>query len=232
MEMRNAEMWIDNYVIDITGKKVDIQIDIYKFRMFIILQGFAILLLFVSLKQYVNNRIVYENNVEYQPVTVTYTSSDLESYTILDGQSHRSYSNQFQYEVNGIVYSYTAHNQSTKVYRGAKDIWYYNPNNPEQIVPYASIETVKSGRNTMIYFYVILQVIAIFLLKWSIGVWKKVQGLSWNSGAVLDWKPEGAAWNESAEWKPEGTAWSESAEWESGKQDFEAWAPEQEQEEQ
>lgn len=105
-------MQMDDYVIDITGKRADIQIDIRKFRIFITLQGLAILVLLASLKVYVDNRKLYEKDVDYQPVTVTYTSSVEESYTDGEGHSHTRYTNQFQYEVNGIVYSYTAHDQS------------------------------------------------------------------------------------------------------------------------
>lgn len=211
-------MQMDDYVVDITGKQADIQIDMRKFRIFILLQGLAILILLVSLKHYMDNRKIYEKEVDYQPVTVTYTSSVVDSYTNLDGKSLTRYTNRFQYEVNGIVYSYTAQNQSSKVNRGAKDTWYYNPNNPEQIVPYASFETVESTHKIMLHVYLAFQVIAIFLLIWSLKIWRKNQNISWTSGDVLESNVAHIGWNESTEWKPES-------------QDFEAWDSETKQSE-
>lgn len=210
---------IEDYMVNITWKGIDITINSYVLRAFFILQAALLTpLLLVAIMEYVNNRGTYEPGAAYQPVTITYTNSIEERYMDAEGYQHTRYTNIFQYEVNGVSYSYTANNQVSGAVRGSQEIWYYNPNNPEQIGDSPSYEQASRSHKGLLYVYVVIQIIAIFVLIITCKFNKpEVNGGTWNRYSDARW--------DSVLREPD---WYEPEEQKQDEQDVEAWDTEKE----
>ncbi len=150
-----------NYFIRINGKHGKITVNI---RSFIIIQMTAVVFLFTALIEYKNVHETYEKKVAYLPVTVTYTASYPAEYIDAEGNSHKNYINQFQYEVEGVIYHHTAHDQSIRAIRGTQDTWYYNPDHPEQIGRSPSLDTASGPYKILFFIYAVIQITAIIRL--------------------------------------------------------------------
>lgn len=134
---------------------------------FICCQAFAAMMLLGILIQFVSAKLTFEEGVEYQPVTITWTGSESNVRTYTDEGEKRTettYDNSFSYTVDGVEYTGIDYKASHSVTLGSQDTWYYNPNHPERITEWSSMEEQMGSTKLVCFLFVILQILAIFCL--------------------------------------------------------------------
>lgn len=129
---------------------------------FIIFQSFAAMMLFGILMTYVMARLSFEGSEDYLPVDITYTKSEMrvDNY---ETYSDTYYVNTYCYVVNGKEYTKTA-NTDIAIEPGTKEQRYYCPTDPERLSKYRSVKEMYPIPWTVIVFFVLFQIPAIFFL--------------------------------------------------------------------
>ncbi|MGN0153290.1 MAG: DUF3137 domain-containing protein [Lachnospiraceae bacterium] len=134
---------------------------------FICCQAFAAMMLLGILIQFISAKTTFEEGVEYQPVTITWTASESYVRTYMEDGEKRTettYDNSYSYTVDGVEYTGIDYKASHSVTPGSQDTWYYNPNHPEKITEWSSMEEQMGSTKLVCFLFVILQILAIFCL--------------------------------------------------------------------
>lgn len=134
---------------------------------FMFFQFLAVMMMLFLLIQFIAARATFEPGVEYQPVTISWQYSISRDRTyVSNGETciETVYDNFYKYTVNGIEYEGMYPEANESVVPGSKDTWYYNPNNPEKISKWSSMEEQMKSVNLLWILLFVFQILAILCI--------------------------------------------------------------------